>query len=344
MALIGVPKPRNKYNWLDYQVQAKSVSQYLDALRNPDVDNVVMVGEDASTMPTFAYADGQWSIDTRGVTNKQKQLARMIKAQGLEAEYIAKSPVERTTANSDYVANRDAGSRAMWEAKAEEESAGKNVQYSVDSFNDVLSEEDFARFYAAVGEMKIGKKDQFSRTKSGQFMVAIDNKIVYTDGRWKNPSIDRVDTILLADETEVDFVRQTIFQNEGGEISNEQARDTIRGAFGDEVVWRRDGGFGGTFVWENERGEGANIGADYSEDESGTRQYSVQFDADERLNALRNFAKDLNLPELYKYTLGEKLNAIFRGIDLKPSFDQVNPVRIIKNLAAELGTGTYTNR
>ena len=203
-AFTNDPALRSQYSWLDYQVQAKSVSQYLDALRNPDVDNVVMVGEDADSMPRFAYQDGEWSTDYRGATNKQKQLARMIKAQGLEAEYIAKSPVERTTANSDYVANRDAGSRAMWEAKAEEENAAK------------------------------------------------------TETREPKP------------------------------------------------------------------------------------QYSVQFDENERLNILREFAKDINSQELYKYTIGERLNAIFRGTALQPSFDQLNPVRIIQNLAAELGTSTYT--
>ena len=203
-AFTNDPALRSQYSWLDYQVQAKSVSQYLDALRNPDVDNVVMVGEDADSMPRFAYQDGEWSTDYRGATNKQKQLARMIKAQGLEAEYIAKSPVERTTANSDYVANRDAGSRAMWEAKAEEENAAK------------------------------------------------------TETREPKP------------------------------------------------------------------------------------QYSVQFDENERLNILREFAKDINSQELYKYTIGERLNAIFRGTALRPSFDQLNPVRIIQNLAAELGTSTYT--
>lgn len=203
-AFTNDPALRSQYSWLDYQVQAKSVSQYLDALRNPDVDNVVMVGEDSDSMPRFAYQDGEWSTDYRGATNKQKQLARMIKAQGLEAEYIAKSPVERTTANSDYVANRDAGSRAMWEAKAEEENAAK------------------------------------------------------TETREPKP------------------------------------------------------------------------------------QYSVQFDENERLNILREFAKDINSQELYKYTIGERLNAIFRGTALRPSFDQLNPVRIIQNLAAELGTSTYT--
>lgn len=203
-AFTNDPALRSQYSWLDYQVQAKSVSQYLDALRNPDVDNVVMVGEDADSMPRFAYQDGEWSTDYRGATNKQKQLARMIKAQGLEAEYIAKSPVERTTANADYVSNRDAGSRAMWEAKAEEENAAK------------------------------------------------------TETREPKP------------------------------------------------------------------------------------QYSVQFDENERLNILREFAKDINSQELYKYTIGERLNAIFRGTALRPSFDQLNPVRIIQNLAAELGTSTYT--
>ena len=44
---------RNTYSWLDYQVKADTVEDYVNALKNPDVDNVVFEGQNAATMPPF---------------------------------------------------------------------------------------------------------------------------------------------------------------------------------------------------------------------------------------------------------------------------------------------------
>lgn len=195
---------RNAYSWLDYQVKVDTVEDYVNALKNPDVDNVVFEGQNAATMPTFYYKDGDWHVDFGGVTEQQRALAAEIEAEGLGLEYAMKSPVERTTENADYVSNRDAGSRAMWEAKAEEENAAK------------------------------------------------------TETRESKP------------------------------------------------------------------------------------QYSVQFDEDERLDALINFARDNSAADLLKDLYGKKLSILFGGRDTRTSFEQVNPVRILKTLAANLGTQIYT--
>lgn len=344
---------RNKYSWLDYQVKATTVSEYIDALKDENVDNVVFVGQDASTMPAFYYENGSWHIDSEGATAQQRELAQTIAAEGLEMAYAMKSPIERTTENAAYVSNRDAGSRTMWNAIAEEKqeakaSTGKtieSVQYSVGPLDDVLTDRELARFYSAVGEMRIGKKKQFVQNQTGQYMVAIDDKIIYTDGKWKNPSIDRVDTILLADETEVDFVRQIIIQNERGQLSDEQAGNLVREAFGDELVWRRDGNSAGTFVWENSRGEGNVTGTDYSETGDGTRQYSVRFEESDQWGMLIEFARDKNnadLIDVINKGLGGKLTALLKPKNTSMSFQQANPIRIMKTLAASLGTQLYT--
>ena len=195
---------RNAYSWLDYQVKVDTVEDYVNALKNPDVDNVVFEGQNAATMPTFYYKDGDWHVDFGGVTEQQRALAAEIEAEGLGLEYAMKSPIERTTENADYVANRDAGSRAMWEAKAEEENAAK------------------------------------------------------TETRESKP------------------------------------------------------------------------------------QYSVRFDEDERLDALISFARDNNAADLLKDLYGKKLSSLFGSRDTRTSFEQVNPVRILKTLAANLGTQIYT--
>lgn len=632
-AFTNDPALRSQYSWLDYQVQAKSVSQYLDALRNPDVDNVVMVGEDSDSMPRFAYQDGEWSTDYRGATNKQKQLARMIKAQGLEAEYIAKSPIERTTENADYVANRDAGSRAMWEAKAEEENATKtetrepearetpeldgrlapetptaikervsnlltteaapetvkvaDIQVDPETYQFkgdvdergvtkpltgdykpglsqplilherldgtlyvadghhrldlakrngvdtvsavVLKEADGytpadVRVYAALRNLSQGRgtsvdaaklfrdagftqeelayyglstnetiveqgmylaalnEDVFDRVASGEisvytgallgemfpndvarqntFLQMIYGKnLTQQEQRYLAEDIQRAQPIQRAEGEQLSFddeffatidtnlaeraqivsglknrlakeanqfstlskqktvdkvsaVGQNVLDAEANKAhaqtaqaanallstyhltgeTNQQVRTildkyatelatnpkmsknaAINAAY-NEIMAIAEGGMTSEVRWSQKaddatsdraglEGQGrtgevsSNLAAGGTggvlEGGRGTvetaqggknlkPQYSVQFDENERLNILREFAKDINSQELYKYTIGERLNAIFRGTALRPSFDQLNPVRIIQNLAAELGTSTYT--
>lgn len=224
---------RNAYSWLDYQVKVDTVEDYVNALKNPDVDNVVFEGQNAATMPTFYYKDGDWHVDFGGVTEQQRALAAEIEAEGLGLEYAMKSPIERTTENADYVSNRNAGSRAMWEAKAEEENAAKTE----------------------------------TREPEARETPELDGSVL-----------------------------------EGG-------RGTVETAQG---------------------GENLNP------------QYSVRFDEDERLDALISFARDNNAADLLKDLYGKKLSSLFGSRDTRTSFEQVNPVRILKTLAANLGTQIYT--
>ena len=224
---------RNAYSWLDYQVKVDTVEDYVNALKNPDVDNVVFEGQNAATMPTFYYKDGDWHVDFGGVTEQQRALAAEIEAEGLGLEYAMKSPIERTTENADYVSNRNAGSRAMWEAKAEEENAAKTE----------------------------------TREPEARETPELDGSVL-----------------------------------EGG-------RGTVETAQG-----------------------GKNLNP----------QYSVRFDEDERLDALISFARDNNAADLLKDLYGKKLSSLFGGRDTRTSFEQVNPVRILKTLAANLGTQIYT--
>lgn len=215
---------RNAYSWLDYQVKVDTVEDYVNALKNPDVDNVVFEGQNAATMPTFYYKDGDWHVDFGGVTEQQRALANAIEAEGLEMAYAMKSPIERTTENADYVSNRNAGSRAMWSVIAEEKQEAK----------------------AQAEKERAAQEERRKATLD----TPVDGKL--------------------------------------------------------------------------------------------TPEYSVRFDEDERLDALISFARDNNAADLLKDLYGKKLSSLFGGRDTRTSFEQVNPVRILKTLAANLGTQIYT--
>lgn len=56
----------------------------------------------------------------------------------------------------------------------------------------LMSKREYAQFYSKVGEMKAGKSAQFHVSPDGDYVFDIENKRVYTDGKWQDPGIQRV--------------------------------------------------------------------------------------------------------------------------------------------------------
>lgn len=110
----------------------------------------------------------------------------------------------------------------------------------------LLSKSEFRQFYDKIGEMMEGKSAQFHKAASGDYILEIGNKLVYTDGESMNPSISRIDLIDLQDATDIDAVVQLVYQSEDGEFTYEQARRIAESTFGREVLVRHDYGVHGT--------------------------------------------------------------------------------------------------
>ncbi len=100
-----------------------------------------------------------------------------------------------------------------------------------------------------------GKQAQFHRSASGGYILAIGNKLVYTDGNTDLPSIRRIDVIDLEDATDIDVVVQLVYQSKDGDFTYEQARRISESLFGKEVLVRHDYGVRG--APEQRTGRGA---------------------------------------------------------------------------------------
>lgn len=120
-----------------------------------------------------------------------------------------------------------------------------NVQFSL---KQPLTKQEFGRFYAMIGEMKAGKRYQFQRAANGDYILAINNKLVYTDGDWDNPSIVSTVEILLDDETDIDSMREVWYEYERGGFSYETAIAIGESVYQKEVFRRSDSGAS----WENQ--------------------------------------------------------------------------------------------
>ena len=439
------------WGYIDYQVKANSISEYIEALKNPDVDNVVFEGQNASTMPTFYYKDGSWHVDFSGVTEQQRALANAIEAERLEMAYAMKSPIERTTENADYVSNRHAGSRAMWsviaeekqeaKAQAEKERAAQEEQRKatldtpVDGklapetptaikervsnlltteaapetvkVADIQVDPETYQFKGDVNEQGVTKPltGDYKPGLSQPLILheRLDGTLYVADGHHrldlaKRNGVQEVSAVILKEAdgftpadvrvyaalrnlsqgrgTSIDaaklfrdaeFTREELAeskiskskaidaaydeimqiagrgqqnevrgQNEGNDVTGNRAGLEGQGGTGEVSSNLAAGGTGG--VLEGGRGtvETAQGG------ENLNPQYSVRFDEDERLDALISFARDNNAADLLQDLYGKKLSSLFGSRDTRTSFEQVNPVRILKTLAANLGTQIYT--
>lgn len=84
--------------------------------------------------------------------------------------------------------------------------------------NGVVSAKESAVFLKKIGEKKFGTR--FTRNPDKLYMIpvgedGIENKIIYTDGEYEAPSIEKVVVIKLTDETSIDIVRGFIYESKG---------------------------------------------------------------------------------------------------------------------------------
>ena len=116
--------------------------------------------------------------------------------------------------------------------------------------------------------------------------------MVYTDGNYEDPRINRIISIHLNDETDIDFTRELVYDSERGKISYEQAGRIAESVFGQEYVLREDYGVrgtarewteGGTYRERGEADRGNRGGRRYSLNTSAYHQSIAEDLADQLL-------------------------------------------------------------
>ena len=91
-------------------------------------------------------------------------------------------------------------------------------------------------FREKISDIKIGKKAQFPKSVSGEYILAIDNKLVYTDGRFVKPSVSRIVELYVGDETVTDMARQMIFVGEKKGTDFDGIQELVESCFGEGSI------------------------------------------------------------------------------------------------------------
>ena len=92
---------------------------------------------------------------------------------------------------------------------------------------DTLSKSEWAMFYSKIGEKK--NRYYFPKAADGNYIMTINNKLVYTNGNWESPRIDRVIEIDvdgvsgIERSTYISYIQEELieYEKDGREVSKE---------------------------------------------------------------------------------------------------------------------------
>ena len=102
--------------------------------------------------------------------------------------------------------------------------------------NKILDKEEIASFLKQIGDLKRG--NYYVRNYEGLIIIPVynkmgmANKLVYTDGRYQNPSIEKILNIEGVNETELAVIREVILNEER---VNKLEIENVQGAFGNGI-------------------------------------------------------------------------------------------------------------
>lgn len=133
--------------------------------------------------------------------------------------------------------------------------------------DDILNNQEIARFYSTVANISTGRYDSVEKAANGDYIVAVDNKLIYTDADLETPTISQVITFNTELENECDEARRHIYEAEKGKYTFTEAMRVIEAYFGvgfADIRTIEDSGYSGR---KNRRGEGKNSGGSYNRTE-----------------------------------------------------------------------------
>ncbi len=148
---------------------------------------------------------------------------------------------------------------AMKEALEKEQSGGQTA-HSLRKDNEInLSNREYAMFREKIAEIKIGKSAQFPKSAKGEYILAIDNKLVYTDGEFVDTHVSKIIELNVGNESMTDLARQMIFDGEQEGADFDGIQGLVKICFGEGSILVDIPKNGRGNARKNGRGEGGNL-------------------------------------------------------------------------------------
>ena len=123
--------------------------------------------------------------------------------------------------------------------------------------NFIIDETDRARFYEVIADLN---KRNYSvpRNKNGVYMIEHNNKIMFTDGDFKAPTLSKVIVFAENFDANMAYVKGRIFDEERRTAGHGETVEFFNSMYGDGFIHEYNGRNYKTNEGENRRGEGSN--------------------------------------------------------------------------------------
>lgn len=246
---------------------------YLDSEGNPAPVIVYRKKINGIFCVSEAVADGKWKklwVTTAFMSENKKDASQTPntsnEAPGYTSENESAAASDLSIIDTEQKVNSDAkfslNNTSSIDSLTDENGKldapdGETVYARGKDYSDVMSKKEFKMFYDKVSEMKIGKEAQFHVSRDGQHIFDIENKLVYTDGDWYKPYIDRVVEFYFEDGTDMDAAKNLLVLNEDRGVDFEQTREILEDIYGKGCVALRLGEVRKADGRETGRGKGS---------------------------------------------------------------------------------------
>ena len=124
--------------------------------------------------------------------------------------------------------------------------------------NGIINEADQDRFWEAIAEIRKRGYNSFARTKNGGYIIESKDKMMFTDGDFKAPTLSKVIVFTLDGGKDVDDTRRMIRDEARRTGRTDQSISLAERVYGSWFVAEYNARYYRAYGWENGQGEGAN--------------------------------------------------------------------------------------
>ena len=163
----------------------------------------------------------------------------------------------------------------------------------------VMTNDEVAAFYEKISEMRSQKYKNYVISAEGDFIFEVGNKLVYSDGNYRNPHIENVIEFNTKQETVITEARRLVYECETNGTGTDFAYTIIETVYGQEFIKQTNYGNSETYGEFVGRGEGENGKAtdSRSREDGGWSQEEKQYAITKDIDETDNMAAEKETPK-----------------------------------------------
>lgn len=112
-------------------------------------------------------------------------------------------------------------------------------------------------FHQKISEINQGSK-VFKKNADGEYMLPIENKIVFTDGDYDKPYISKIIEVIDEYATNFETIKGVIFDEERGKTGHREAVQLVKQVFGDGLIVQYKNNINEVYGWSDRKRKGKN--------------------------------------------------------------------------------------